>query len=143
MHHFSWSGQTASLLAEGSLLPVAGLGHLRHLLMGERKLDARLGLGGFPVARASLEQQLRQLFRGGVRQPDRAKLAAGGVVLVAQLFGDVQADIAVLLQQALKIFAFHEVHLARIDAFRRQLVGRAADGGAQSHNFSRFSNLQN
>jgi hypothetical protein len=33
--------------------------------------------------------------------------------------------------------------LARIDAFRRQLVGRAADGGAQSHNFSRFSNLQN
>jgi ParB-like chromosome segregation protein Spo0J len=83
------------------------------------------------VFRAPLQQQLGQLLRRRVRQPQRADLVASGVVLVAQLLGHAEAGFAVLAKETQEALALDEVHLAGSDGLRRQLVRFAGDSRAQ------------
>ena len=70
------------------------------------------------------------LFGRGMRQAQRPDFMACGVVLVAQLLGDAEANVTVLVQEAEEIFALDEVNLAGINRFRPEFVRLARNCSA-------------
>lgn len=67
---------------------------------------------------------------------------AGVVVLFAQLFGNFKAGVAVVLEEAQKIFALDEVHLAGVNGLGGQFVRFSRDSSAKPENLAGLGNFQ-
>src|SRR5450432_499807 len=78
-----------------------------------------------------------------MRKSQRSYLPACAVVFLAQLLSHAQASVGVLSQKAQKVFALHEVYLARIDSLRRQFIRLSAHRSTETQDFSRLCDLQN
>src|SRR5579864_1488376 len=88
-------------------------------------VSARFLFGGLAVFRTPFQEEFGQLFRCRMREPQGTHFVAGAVVFLAELLRHLEAGLGVVFQETEKIFALHEIDLAGIDGFRRQLVGLA------------------
>ena len=92
---------------------------------------------------AGFEQESGEPLRHGVRQPDRAHHAIGIRAVPAQMLAGVETRVRVLFEEAHHVFATHEVQLAGLHGFNRQLVPPAGNHGVQAQNFTDFRDTHN
>lgn len=78
----------------------------------------------------------------GLSQPDRAHAVVGEVQILAEPADDLQASVAVLMEEVEQIFAFDDSDLGIVQQLCGHFVGAANEGGAEAKNFSRAGDAQ-
>src|SRR5216684_498771 len=107
-----------------------GADHLRDLFVREQHLKTGTARRFLAFALTPVEDETGQFLARGLRQSERADLALGGVVFLAELLRGVQAGIRMRVEETQKVVAADKVQLRRLDGLGGELVGTAQDGAA-------------
>src|ERR1017187_3697904 len=125
----------------GDRLP-AGANQLRDFLMGHGQPDPRrpvrdLGIG------SRVEQEASEPFRNRMRQPERANHSIGIRAIPRQMLRSMERGVRMLAEELQHVVPPHEIQLAGLHRFHRQLIRTARNHCMQSQNLTRLRDTNN
>lgn len=118
-----------------------GTDELGNFLVREGDFDADAVFGLLATV-GPFQQQTRQFFRNGVREPQRADHLVSALAILAQVIRRAQARVRVILQKLEEVITLDEVQLTWLQRLGGQLVRLPGYGAVQAQYLTRLRDPQ-